>query len=126
MDITRTGFCPDCERVRRPKAGDRFALLGGSGNTHIRRARIYQGCKAGYTPHLFRLIKADIKGVTYESTCLMDGCGIKIKTDVTIDIQLGKEVKTITPVTVKTETLVCSIKDWNALVSRWIDTDYYI
>lgn len=126
MEITRTAYCPHCYSKRKPKVGNEFFLFGGSGNVYLKKARIYEGCEHGYTPHLFKLINATDKGVEYEKTCLMVGCGIKKEVINEIDYRIGQETHTITPIPIRTDKEICSIRDWNALVSRWKETDYEI
>lgn len=126
MKITRTCFCSNCESYRRPRASNLYVLYGGSGNIYYKEAKIYEGCVPGYTPHLIELVKAQDEGIIYDSTCLMHGCGVKIEVIAEVNPMLGQEVERMVHKLVDTQRYTCSKKQWNALVSKWKDTDYEI
>lgn len=116
MEITRTHYCESCARAYRPHAGDVFVVQGSTGEQHVKRARMFEGVVRGYTPHLLTLKKTLDGNVVYDSVCLMNNCGIKLlPTEDSYMISVQERYRH-----------VVSIKDWNALVTRWKDTDYEI
>ena len=116
--LTRHGFCPRCSVNNLPKSGTLFKVVGLTG------AHMFV-CQnnprwSGYTPHLYRLIKAIGQNVVYERICCIVGCGIiQIPNDQEqcweyIEIS-DRWIKGIMP-----------LSDWNALVMYKKDMDYFI
>ena len=117
MEISRIHHCKKCEDYRRPKVDDVFAVKGGtSGILMVKRARIYEGCVKGMTPHLIIMKKVIDDNVVYESVCSIIGCGMSLSQNENGDYDVVVEER---------YKHVISIKDWNAL-QTFTNTDYEI
>ena len=73
--ITRVGWCSACYKAGRPHY-DNFFVAWGSHGWHVMLAK--RMGRAGFTPHIYRLIKVIGENVIYESICAMHDCGVEV------------------------------------------------
>ncbi len=118
--ITRTAFCPECEKSHRPWKGIRFLCYGAHRDGYYVREALGSGV-SGYTPHIFILEKVGTDGrCTVASVCSMHGCSVEYRHS-NADRAM---VYGIIPD--RWETVTMTIADWNALRRYRRDPQYAV
>lgn len=107
--LTRTFYCPECFKQKRPQAGQKFVSVGSTKHVmEIRRAQ--HGGTLGFTPHLIYLLDTTRTHAHFAVICGMDECGISIAKEMNdrgrYDIEFLNEGREFT----------LPLKDWNLLV----------
>lgn len=117
MQISRTMYCEHCHKAYRPKANQVFAVKGSTSEVlMIKQASIFQGVTRGFTPHLITLHRVNNGLVIYDATCAMVGCGISLnEKEDGYSISIEESYRHVT-----------TIKEWEALLKLWKDTNYEI
>lgn len=116
--LTRHGFCPLCSVNNLPKSGTMFKVVGRKGS-HMKVCE-HNPRWAGYTPHLYRLIKALGENIVYERICCVVDCGI---------IKVANDEEQVWEYIEKEDHWVrgiMTLTDWNSLVMYKKDLDYFI
>lgn len=113
--MTRVGWCSHCYKAQRPRTDNLFVAKGTNG-WHVMKANHIGNI--GYTPHLYKLIKAIGENVVYESMCAMHDCGVEVffvpSTD-RYNFRLGEWQRGM-----------MTLKTWNSLQQYKHDPDYEI
>lgn len=109
----RSAFCEKCWDADRPKKGNFYVLYQGTQQQFVYGKIDYlsrRNSPRGFSPHLFRLLRAQNDEVEYTKVCLIHLCGIAI---------IPGEDDTFTVDLLREELGLMSVKDWNALVLRF-------
>lgn len=118
--ITRTAFCPTCEKESRPWKGIQFLAYGSYRGGYYVRDATRNGI-VGFTPHLFILRQVGNKGFCEVDTiCAIHGCGVEYRHSK----EQHKMVYGANPD--KWRTVLMTIPDWNGLLTSKRDPQYYI
>ncbi len=112
--ITRTSWCPHCNKAQRPRTGNFFVVKGK--DWHILKASHIGN--TGFVPTLYKLVKVVGDNIQYEKMCAMNNCGVEVfhvPSTGLYDYRLGEwERGTMT------------IEAWNAMCKYKKDLDYHI
>lgn len=118
--ITRTAFCPVCERENRPWKGTLFLVYGSYRGDYYVRAAMRSGT-VGFTPHLFILKKVgNNKMCEIETICAIHGCGIEYRHS------KDQHKMVYGAIPSKWKTIFLPVADWNALIRLKRDNQFYI
>lgn len=114
--LTRTAFCPRCQKVGRPSMGDLYIAYGRtSGVVYVLECEERVKAKNyGFTPHLFILTSKEGSNLVVHKSCGMDGCGIVLYENNNGDHEYMVNNSSIISMT---------SKEWNNLV-RFTNTGY--
>lgn len=125
MFFSRTAYCETCAKAKRPEEKDLYSVIG---STHqimdvkeVGRVK-RKNTPYGYTPHYFWTDKVKGETVVVNVCCGMIGCG----TRATVVKEGKSDVLKLTLLKDSTQKIVMPIKEWNAIVLRWKDTNYEI
>lgn len=77
MRATKTLFCDDCYKAKRPHNGEMYFYVKDDGFV-FGRIKHFDHKSFGYTPHLVEFKELYDDQVIYSSLCAMNNCGIKI------------------------------------------------
>lgn len=118
--ITRTAFCPECERSHRPWKGLKFLCYGTYRDGYYVREATRDGI-SGYTPHLFILERVGTDGnCTVASVCSMHGCAVEYRHS------KADRAMVYGVIPDRWERVTMTIPDWNALLSNRRDPQYTV
>lgn len=118
--ITRTAFCPTCEKESRPWKGAMFLVYGSYRGDYYVRVATRNGI-AGFTPHLFILKRVGSTGYCeVETICAIHGCGVEYRHSK----DQHKMVYGCRPD--QWHSILMTIADWNALTRNKRDKQYLI
>ncbi len=115
--FSRTHYCEDCAKAKRPVGGTRFAVQQTTADRIVvleagrvdRRETPY-----GFVPHFFSLDKIKNEEAIVTTACGVIGCGCEMVTDYD---ELGQPQYYVDIVHKRKS--IMTIKDWNALVMRF-------
>ena len=117
--ITRTGYCPLCERSRSPRGGQLFLSFGSTHGYHVSTAD-YNGV-IGMVPHIFKGKRVGENMIVYIS-CAMYECGV----DKRLHESSTDEFPCWYYYVKEFRREIWTIEQWNALVLYKHDSDYFI